>query len=127
MPEDRERVFPDRILGPGRTHEPRALPPEGRTSKGLQRQLNRIEGGTLVEVAQAMSAGAVAQRKVRETDAVARDAIAGQVMLSKWRDTLAGNDPLLHDEIGMFADIARMAKGQIMTDLLDSFSKDTRP
>ena len=41
---------------------------------------------------------------------------SGQALLAKWRETLAGADPMLHDELKFFSDVAKMGKAEVLMD-----------
>jgi hypothetical protein len=92
----------------------------------LQKEIERVEAGAIVRSARVMAERMVASQKLTEIDALARDAITSQVMLAHWADTLAGNNQLLHDEISIYRDVARLGKAQIIADVIDTFSHDRR-
>jgi hypothetical protein len=98
----------------------------GQLSRSAQKALVQIEARTLTRLAAVQGESLVQSEKLHEVDHLAREAMTGQAMLRRWADTLASGDPLLHDELQFFTDIARMGKGEIMADTLDSFSRDGR-
>ena len=70
--------------------------------------------------------GLVQGEKLREIDHLSREAMSGQAMLAGWRNTLAQGDPFLADELKFFTDVARMGKGEIIADTIDSFCRESR-
>ena len=80
----------------------------------------------MVRAANVQAEGLVQNSKLHEIDQLTREAISGQAMLAKWRDTLAGADPLLADELRFFTDIARMGKGEIIADTIDTYCRESR-
>jgi hypothetical protein len=95
------------------TNPSRAAVRRGRTSS---RGLGAMNFQTMMRIATVQSEGIVQSEKMREIDQVTVAAMNGQALLAKWRDTLAGPDPLLQDELRFFTDVARMGKGEIMMD-----------
>jgi hypothetical protein len=87
---------------------------------GLVRQTNRVLGNleheTVVRMAQVQSEGYVHCEKVREVENLTQAALTGHTLLAKWRDTLAGPDPVLHDELTFFLNISRVAQAEIIAD-----------
>ncbi len=90
------------------------------------RALTAIEHQTLIRAANVQAEGYVQTTKVHELDSVTREAVTGQAMLAKWRDTVAAGDPLLADELKFFTDIARMGKGEILADTVSTFCRERR-
>lgn len=113
-------------LVPSRTSElVRASGARQLTRQG-QRTLERLEERTLVRMASVQAEGMVQGEKTREIDHLTREAMSGQAMLRKWADTLAAGDPLLHDELTFFTDMARLGKGEIIADTIDSYCRESR-
>jgi hypothetical protein len=92
----------------------------------VRRDLSRVERQTIVRMAAVQGEGMVAAEKAREIDHVTRVAMAGHVMLSKWGTTLAAGDALLADEMRFFTDMARIGKGQVILELVDTFTREGR-
>lgn len=90
------------------------------------RTLSVIERQTLVRAAAVQAEGCVQTEKLHEIDAVTREAMTDQAMLSKWRDTLAAGDLLLADELRFFTDTARLGKGEVIADLIPSYCREGR-
>jgi hypothetical protein len=88
------------------------------------RALAAIEHRALARTAEVQAEGFVAGAKVHELDALAREAVTGQAMLANWRDTVAGGDVLLADELRMFTDVARLGKGEILADTVSTFCRE---
>ena len=95
------------------TSTSRAAARRGRTAS---RGLGVVEYQTIMRITTVQSEGIVQSEKMREIDRVAQTAMNGQALLARWRDTLAGPDPMLQDELRFFTDVARMGKGEIMMD-----------
>ena len=88
------------------------------------RVLNNLEHNTLVRRARVQAEAIITGEKMEEIDYVTRQALAGQSMLAKWRDTLAAGDPFLADELRFFVDTARLGKGELIADLVADFSRE---
>ena len=63
------------------------------------RNLDRLQGQTVMRVAAVQAEGLVQTEKAREIDHLTRDAMSGQALLAKWRDTLSAGDPFVNDEL----------------------------
>jgi hypothetical protein len=99
----------------------------GRTlPRPTSRALAGIEHRTRLRLARVQAEGLVQTEKVREIDHLTREAMSGHAMLRKWADTLAGADPFLADELKFFTDVARMGKGEIIADTIDSYCRESR-
>ncbi len=101
---------------------PMSRPMSRRTSKAL----TALEERTLVRAAGVQAEGYVQIEKTKEIDRLAREAISGQAMLRRWADTLAAGDPFLADEMKFFTDMARLGKGEIIADTIDTFCRESR-
>jgi hypothetical protein len=110
------------------------LPPPNllanRSSRAAQRRSRNAEYGmgvvqyqTVMRIATVQGDGIVQSEKMREVDRVTQAAMNGQALLAKWRDTLAGADPMLHDELKFFTDVARMGKGEIILDTISNLRR----
>ena len=95
-------------------------------SRAVARSLDRLEGRTLFRMAVVQAEGMVQGEKLREIDHLTREGMTGQAMLRKWADTLAGADPMLHDELRFFSDMARIGKGEIIADTIDTYCRESR-
>jgi hypothetical protein len=100
--------------------------PSRMVSRQTSRALGNIEHNTFVRVAQVQAEGLVQSEKVREIDHVGRQAMTGQAMLRRWADTLATGDPFLADELKFFTDVARIGKGEVMADMIDTYCRESR-
>jgi hypothetical protein len=80
----------------------------------------------LIRLASVQAESVVQSEKLHEIDHLARVAMGGQAMLRHWADTLAKGDPLLHDELEFFTNLARVGKGEIIADTLDRYSREGR-
>lgn len=95
-------------------------------SRSAQKALAQTESRTLARLADVQGEGLVQGEKLHEVDHLTREAMTGQAMLRRWADTLAHGDPLLADELQFFNDLARIGKGEIIADTLDSYSREGR-
>ena len=94
-----------------------------RPSKRVMRALAEVEGMTLVRRASVRSEGLVARDKLREIDFLTWEAMSGHAMLVGWANHLAGEDPILADELRFFKDTSRLAKGEIIADSIDQMRR----
>jgi hypothetical protein len=85
-----------------------------------------VERQTLVRLARVQAHGLVQAEKEHEIDQLAREAMTGQAMLSKWGATLAQDDPFLQDDCKFFSDMAKMGKGEILADSIADFCREGR-
>lgn len=90
------------------------------------RALDRIQAQTVLRVATVQAEGLVQTEKAREIDHLTRDAMSGQALLAKWRDTLANGDPFVADELRFFTDMARLGKGEIIANTIESYCRESR-
>ena len=90
------------------------------------RALGRLKHQTTLRVAGVQGESFVQGQKLHEIDYLTREAMTGQAMLTKWRDTLAAGDPFLADELKFFTDVARMAKGEIIADTVAGYCRESR-
>jgi hypothetical protein len=96
------------------------------TARVTQRGLERLELRTTMRMAGVQGEGMVQTEKLREVDALTREAMTGHAMLRRWSDALAGGDPFLADELKFFTDTARLGKGEIIADTIDAFCRESR-
>lgn len=115
-----ERSAPSSLLNVGRS--------AGRlqVSRRTEKALVALEERSVVRMAGVQAEGMVQVEKTREVDHLARTAMGGQAMLRKWADTLASGDPFLADELKFFTDLARMGKGEIIADTIDTYCRESR-
>jgi hypothetical protein len=95
---------------------------------GERRQVNRtgrvlaaIDHNTIVRSANVQSEGFVQAEKLREVDRLAHTAMSGQAFLKGWGNHLAGDDLGAIDDMRFFTDLAKLGKGEIIADAIDSF------
>lgn len=98
----------------------RRLP--GRTVRGLA----NIEHQTTLRLATVQAEGLVAEEKLHEIDQLSREAMTGQALLAKWRETLSAGDPFVAIELQAFSDFARLAKSEVLADALNTFCREGR-
>lgn len=89
------------------------------------RELAVVERQTVTRMARVRGDAIVQSEKVHEIDRLAREAMSGQAMLTRWGQTLAQGDPFINDDLKFFTDLAKMAKGEIIADTADSFSRES--
>ena len=90
------------------------------------RALDRIGQRTILRLATVQAEGVVQTEKVKEIDHLTREAMTGQAMLNQFREVLAHGNLLLADELRFFTDMARIGKGEIIADTIDSFCRESR-
>ena len=95
-------------------------------SRRTSRALSAVEHQTLVRMATVQGEGLVQTEKLHEIDNLTREALTGQALLAKWRDTLAAGDVFLADELKFLTDIARLGKGEIIADTIETFCRESR-
>jgi hypothetical protein len=91
-----------------------------------ERTLVAVDHRTLVRMARVQAEGLVQTEKVRQIDHLTRQAMGGQAMLRKWADVLSGGDLMLAEELRFFTDLARMGKGEIIADTIDTYCRESR-
>ena len=94
-----------------------------RQDRRLARELVEVESKTIVRIAQVQSEGLIHTEKLREVDRLAREAMTGHVMLVAWSNHLAGESPVLVDELRFFTEMARLGKGELLADSIETFRK----
>ena len=94
-----------------------------RQERRTARDVALVESRTIVRFAQVRGEAMVQVEKMREIDRLAREAMSGQVMLTAWANHLAGENPITAEELRFFTDMARLGKGELMRDTLDSFRR----
>jgi hypothetical protein len=95
-------------------------------ARAAQRGLQRLEYHTLMRVAGVQAEGMVQTEKLREVDSLTREAMTGHALLYRHSDVLAASDLFLADELKFFRDISRLGKGEIITDTIDSYCRESR-
>lgn len=98
----------------------------GALDRRTARSLSTIEHQTLTRMARVRGEAMVQVEKSHEIDRLVREAMSGQAMLTRWSQTLAQGDPFIVDDLRFFADLAKMAKGEIIADTASSFCQEGR-
>ncbi len=115
----------ERLIEPSRP--PRLSPSlDRRFPRQTRRALDSIDHRNVLRVAGVQAEGLVQTEKLREINHLTREAMSGQAMLRRWADTLAAGDPFLADELRFFTDVARMGKGEIIADTIDTYCRESR-
>jgi hypothetical protein len=117
---ERPHHYPILIPGGGVRLQAERLP------RPTARALASVEHRTIVRVATNQAEALVATEQAREIDHTARDMMSGQSLLAKWRDTLSAGDLFLNDELKFFSDTARLGKGEILANLIDTYCRESR-
>ena len=89
-----------------------------RAQRAAVRDLGYVDRQTVVRVAAVQAEGIAQAEKVRELDYLAEVAMLGQALVVRYRDVVAGADPLLQDELRFITDMARLGKGEIIADTI---------
>ena len=105
---------------------PMPRPAGSGVSRRTARALTNLEERTLLRVADVQGEGYVATEKVKEVDRLVREAMTGQAMLRKWGEVLSTNDPVTAGDMLFLGDIAKMAKGEIIADTVDTYCREGR-
>ncbi|MCU1392046.1 MAG: hypothetical protein JWM34_474 [Ilumatobacteraceae bacterium] len=95
---------------------PQVVSRPGAISKRTSRALEAVEANMILRMAQDRSAEIVAAERMANIDHLASVAMDGHTVLSARRDMLAGANPVLHDELGVYQRLAHVAKSQVLTD-----------
>lgn len=95
-------------------------------SPGLRRDLARAERQMIVRQANVQVEEAVQVEKLHAIDHLAREAMIGQAMLQRWGSTLAAGDPFVSEDMKLYLDIAKLAKGEILSDTVETFCRESR-
>lgn len=98
----------------------------GTIDRRTARSLSTIERQTLTRMARVRGDAMVQVEKTHEIDRLAREAMTGQAMLTRWSQTLAQGDPFIADDLKFFSDLAKMAKGEIIADTASSYCQEGR-
>jgi hypothetical protein len=115
---DRTNTESSLVRGGGRTY--------ASVSRRASRALAALEDRTIIRQADVQAEGLVQGAKTREVDHLARTAMTGQAMLARWAQTLAGGDPFIADDLKFFSDLAKMGKGEIIADTIDTYCRQGR-
>lgn len=90
-------------------------------SYGLDRRtsgdLRRLGHQTVVRLANIQAEAIVATEKEHEISRFADRAMAHHTFLAQRRAALSGGDPLLFDELGIYTDMAKLARLEVLCDL----------
>lgn len=91
-----------------------------------RRALMGLQQHARLRVAGVQAEGFVQTEKLHEIDHLTREAMNGHALLKRWGDTLAGGDLFLADELKFFTDMARLGKGEVLADTIDTFCRESR-
>jgi hypothetical protein len=94
-----------------------------RLPRRFARGLSEVEGATVVRAAAVQCEAIIAAEKIKQVDYLTWQAMSGHAQLAGWANHLAGEDPILHDELRFFKDTARLGKGEIIADTIDKFRR----
>jgi hypothetical protein len=105
-------------------------PPPGRLgvavwSRRTEAALARVQHTVVVRVAGVQAEALVQLEKLREIDALAREAATGQAFIRRWTDALANGDPFLADDLKLFGDTAKLGKAEVLADTIGSFCRES--
>jgi hypothetical protein len=90
------------------------------------RSLYAVHSDAVVRMARVQGESLVQTEKVKEIDHLTREAMTGHALLRRWGDTLASGDPFLADEMRFFTDVAKMGKGEVIADTIDTYCRESR-
>ena len=97
-----------------------------RGDRRASRAVQAVQRTTLVRMASVQGHAMVQDEKTHEIDRLAREAMTGQAMLAKFKDTLSQGDPFLADDLKFFADLAKVGKGEIIADTISDYCQEGR-
>ena len=103
----------DNQIEPGR----RVIP----VPRSVARALNRLEGRTYVALAEAQAEGLITRTKEREMDASTEEAIIGHASLLTLIDTVAGGNPITHEECRSFLTVNMAIKQALLKRQADTY------
>ncbi len=87
----------------------------------------RLGSGLSRRTARALEAeGYVQAEKLHEIDSLTREAMSGQAMLHKWQQTLSQGDPFVLDDLRFYMEVAKVGKGEVIADTIDSYCRESR-
>ena len=95
-------------------------------SRRTARALEAIEHRTLTRMANVQAEGYVQAEKLHEIDSLTREAMSGQAMLHKWQQTLSQGDPFVLDDLRFYMEVAKVGKGEVIADTIDSYCRESR-
>jgi hypothetical protein len=95
------------------------------SARRLARNLEPIRESAILRMAAVQTEGMVTGKKMQEIDHACRDAMIGQVGLQNVRDALANGDPLAHDDLNRWVNLAKVAKSEVIADLVNAFSRES--
>lgn len=87
--------------------------------RATSRALQAIDQRTIVRVGELHAEATVEVEKVDQVDRLVDKAMMSHAFLHARANALAGNDPLLGDELRFFTDMSRLAKGELIADFVD--------
>lgn len=99
---------------------------ERRQTARTARALTVVEHTTLVRLARVQAESIVQTEKVHEIDHLSREAMTGHAMLHRWASTLASGDPFIVEDLKFFLDTAKLGKGEVLADTIDSYCRESR-
>ena len=99
---------------------------ERRQTARTARALTVVEHATLVRLARVQAESIVQTEKIHEIDHLSREAMTGHAMLHRWATTLASGDPFIAEDLKFFLDTAKLGKGEVLADSIDSFCRESR-
>jgi hypothetical protein len=94
----------------------------GRTTRALA----VVEHTTLVRLARVQAESIVQTEKLCEIDHLSREAMTGHALLHRWATTLASGDPFIVEDLKFFLDTAKLGKGEVIADTIDSYCRESR-
>ena len=83
----------------------------------------RVEQRTVVEIAEVQREVIVQGERVSGVDSLARDAMTDCALREGLVGILAGENPVLREDLRYFSDIAKLASGELIIDMVRSFRR----
>lgn len=97
-----------------------------RYSRQTERALVAIDHRTITRAARVHQEEIVQNEKLKAIDHLGREAMTGQAMLNSFKNMLAGGDMFVAADLQYFADMAKIGKGEVMADTIDTFCAESK-
>lgn len=85
-----------------------------RLPRRLTRAQTLINARGLLRLTEAEAEIELQSFKLQAIDRLTQTAMTGHAFLCLTRDVLAGENPILHDELGYYLNVSRMAKAEVL-------------
>jgi hypothetical protein len=97
-----------------------------RYPRQTERSLTAVGHRTVVRAALVHQEEVVQGEKLKAIDHLAREAMTGQAMLNSFKLLLSRGDLMAEADLQYFADMAKLGKGEIIADTIDTYCAESR-